>query len=147
MAFGRSKVFYDFSSKNSWYTRNVNPWRSLRISLLPEVDADVVALKSKGGLNLLLVDGFSRLFEILFFAILAASIASLDRLPVGKGSDSETLYNNRRQVDFYILLLTTALGMSLVALAQDLFILFIGLELASLSIYVLVAFHKESSRY
>ena len=34
--------------------------------------------------------------------------------------------------------------MSLVALAQDLFILFIGLELASLSIYVLVAFHKES---
>ena len=109
------------------------------------MDADVVALKSKGGLNLLLVDGFSRLFEILFFgAILAASIASLDRLPVGKGSDSETLYNNRRQVDFYILLLTTALGMSLVALAQDLFILFIGLELASLSIYVLVAFHKES---
>ena len=115
-------------------------------SLLSQaVDADVVALKSKGGLNLLLVDGFSRLFEILFFgAILAASIASLDRLPVGKGSDSETLYNNRRQVDFYILLLTTALGMSLVALAQDLFILFIGLELASLSIYVLVAFHKES---
>ena len=74
-------------------------------SLLSQaVDADVVALKSKGGLNLLLVDGFSRLFEILFFgAILAASIASLDRLPVGKGSDSETLYNNRRQVDFYII--------------------------------------------
>ena len=34
--------------------------------------------------------------------------------------------------------------MSVVALAQDLFVLFIGLELASFSTYVLVAFMKES---
>ena len=34
--------------------------------------------------------------------------------------------------------------MSVVALAQDLFVLFIGLELASFSTYVLVAFYKET---
>ena len=41
-------------------------------------------------------------------------------------------------------MLTSALGMSVVALAQDMFVLFIGLELASFSTYVLVAFHKET---
>ena len=42
------------------------------------------------------------------------------------------------------MMLTCGLGMSVVALAQDLFVLFIGLELASFSTYVLVAFMKES---
>ena len=110
-------------------------------------EASIVLIQSDSGMDLLKIDGFSRLFEMLFIgAILAASLASLDRLPSKKGEtdDADTLYNNRRQVDFYILLLTTALGMSIVALAQDLFILFIGLELASLSTYVLVAFQKES---
>ena len=41
-------------------------------------------------------------------------------------------------------MLTCGLGMSVVALAQDLFVLFIGLELASFSTYVLVAFYKET---
>ena len=110
-------------------------------------EASIVLIQSDSGMDLLKIDGFSRLFEMLFIgAILAASLASLDRLPSKKGEtdDADTLYNNRRQVDFYILLLTTAIGMSIVALAQDLFILFIGLELASLSTYVLVAFQKES---
>ena len=53
------------------------------------------------------------------------------------------MYDNRRQADFYILMLTTAIG-GTVALAQDLFVLFVGLELASLATYVLVGFHKES---
>jgi NADH-quinone oxidoreductase subunit N len=54
------------------------------------------------------------------------------------------LIDNRRQVDFHILLLTTGLGMSLMAMANNLFMLFVCLELASLSSYVLVAFHKEA---
>ena len=54
------------------------------------------------------------------------------------------LIDNRRQVDFHILLLTTGLGMSLMAMATNLFMLFVCLELASLSSYVLVAFHKET---
>ena len=34
--------------------------------------------------------------------------------------------------------------MSVVALAENLFVLFVGLELASFSTYILVAFNKES---
>ena len=70
----------------------------------------------------------------------------MNRIPATSRADRSLsgLYNNRRQVDFYILLITTGLGMAVVALAQDLFMLFIGLELASFSTYVLVAFMKES---
>ena len=70
----------------------------------------------------------------------------MNRIPATSRADRSLtgLYNNRRQVDFYILLITTGLGMAVVALAQDLFMLFIGLELASFSTYVLVSFMKES---
>ena len=98
--------------------------------------------------ELLMINGFSRVFEMIFFGALAlASFASMNRLKVegvGAQLNAEQLYNNRRQADFYILMLTCGLGMSVVALAQDLFVLFIGLELASFSTYVLVAFLKES---
>ena len=97
--------------------------------------------------NLLKVDEFSRTFELIFYGALAlASVASINRLPATSRDDRTNagLYNNRRQVDFYILLITCGLGMSIVALAQDLFLLFIGLELASFSTYVLVSFMKET---
>ena len=98
--------------------------------------------------TILKVDDFSRFFEILFLAtVLLACMASLDRIPAHTHDGKKTLeemYDNRRQADFYILMLTTAFGMCIVALAQDLFVLFVGLELASLATYVLVGFHKES---
>jgi proton-translocating NADH-quinone oxidoreductase chain N len=106
------------------------------------------AIVSEGGTQILMVNAFSRVFELIFFgALTLAAFASMNRLDVkGIGSkiSSEELYNNRRQGDFYILMVTCALGMSIVALAQDLFVLFIGLELASFSTYVLVAFFKET---
>ncbi len=109
---------------------------------------DRTAIVTESGKQLLLVNGFSRVFELIFFAALAlAAFASMNRLEVrgvGPNLSNEDLYNNRRQADFYILMLTCGLGMSIVALAQDLFVLFIGLELASFSTYVLVAFFKES---
>ncbi|MFZ9048645.1 MAG: NADH-quinone oxidoreductase subunit N [Poseidonia sp.] len=96
---------------------------------------------------MLQVDEFSRMFELIFFGALAlASAASVNRIPATSRNDRSAsgLYNNRRQVDFYVLLMTSGLGMAVVALAQDLFLLFIGLELASFSTYVLVAFMKET---
>ena len=100
-----------------------------------------------GDNTMLQIDEFSRMFELIFYGALAlASAASVNRIPATSRSDRTPagLYNNRRQVDFYVLLMTTGIGMSVVALAQDLFLLFIGLELASFSTYVLVSFMKES---
>ena len=101
-----------------------------------------------GDITLMQIDAFSRFFEVLFLiTVLLASMATLDRVPAHTFKGKKTMdemYDNRRQADLYILLLTTTIGMCMVALAQDLFVLFVGLELASLSTYILVAFHKES---
>ena len=99
------------------------------------------------------------MFTLLYTtALLLATIATSTRMPAkpkatpplvadsDEVADSKVaaLIDNRRQVDFHILLLTTGLGMSLMAMATNLFMLFVCLELASLSSYVLVAFHKEA---
>ena len=127
--------------------------------LLNPTNLSEYSLEGGSGIgNLLVVDEFSRVFTLLFTsALLLASLATATRMPaihdatIPQESDSpETadskvmaLIDNRRQVDFHILLLTTGLGMSLMAMANNLFMLFVCLELASLSSYILVAFHKE----
>ena len=55
------------------------------------------------------------------------------------------LMDNRRQVDFHLLLMMVGLGMSLMAMASNLFFMFVAIELTSLAAYVLVAFHKEEA--
>ncbi|MDP7001994.1 MAG: NADH-quinone oxidoreductase subunit N [Candidatus Thalassarchaeaceae archaeon] len=105
------------------------------------------------------VDEFSSLMSVIFSSsLLLATIATMHRLPSspaakapsdGDGEEKaagkiKALYDNRRQVDFHILLLMAGLGMSLMAKSTHLFMLFVCLELASLSSYVLVGFHKES---
>ena len=128
--------------------------------LLNPTNLSEYSLEGGSGIgNLLVVDEFSRVFTLLFTsALLLASMATATRMPamhdatIPQESDSpETadskvmaLIDNRRQVDFHILLLTTGLGMSLMAMANNLFMLFVCLELASLSSYILVAFHKEA---
>ena len=105
------------------------------------------------------VTQFSRLFSLIFIAaLLLSTIATTHRLPAKvnvkppNDSDSENisikkidaLIDNRRQVDFHIILIMVGLGMSLMSMATHLFMLFVCIELASLSSYILVAFHKES---
>jgi len=109
---------------------------------------------------ILRADAFSRMFTSIFsFALLVGTAAMINRMPAKvdaraphpDSSDSmraraiRTLLNNRRQGDFHLLILFVALGMNIVALSTHLFLLFIGLELASLAIYVLVAFMKEET--
>jgi len=107
-------------------------------------------LTTDNGTPLLQIDAFSRLFELMFYVVLLiAAISSLDTMNAvdsRKVSTDNTsqLVNNRRQIDFHLLILLSAFGMSMVAMSVNLFMLFLGLELASLAIYVLVAFHKES---
>jgi NADH-quinone oxidoreductase subunit N len=105
------------------------------------------------------VNEFSRLFSLIFLAaLILATIATTYRLPTRVNvtapteDDSESLsskkinalIDNRRQVDFHIILIMVGLGMSLMSMATHLFMLFVCIELASLSSYILVAFHKET---
>ena len=105
------------------------------------------------------VDPFSSLMTNLFLLVLIlCTVSAMQRLPSdpeatapaededeeGESAKTSALYDNRRQADFHILLLTLGLGMSLMAKSTHLFMLFVCLELASLSSYVLVGFHKET---
>ncbi|MEC8874782.1 MAG: NADH-quinone oxidoreductase subunit N [Candidatus Thermoplasmatota archaeon] len=109
--------------------------------------------------EVLRVDQFSSLMSVIFTsALLLVTVATIHRIPSSPGAQAPgqgdsvaaeekkiaTLYDNRRQVDFHILLLMAGLGMSLMAKSTHLFMLFVCLELASLSSYVLVGFHKET---
>lgn len=105
------------------------------------------------------VDRFSILMSNIFLSVVfLCTLAASHRLPANplatgpskrdseivEKQKTEDLYNNRRQVDFYILVLMTAIGMTLMAKSNHLFMLFVCLELASLSSYVLVGFNKET---
>ncbi|MAD72301.1 MAG: hypothetical protein CL973_00715 [Euryarchaeota archaeon] len=139
-----------------------NPKLPNQISLIIFISALFFGLtqKSHGPIGETLeVTEFSRLFSLIFIAaLLLATIATTHRLPARVNvkppneSDSENistkkidaLIDNRRQVDFHIILIMVGLGMSLMSMATHLFMLFVCIELASLSSYILVAFHKES---
>ncbi len=106
------------------------------------------------------VTSFTRMMSVVFYgALLLAAVATTYRMPSRRSAraprdkDSESrvealvaaLMDNRRQVDFHLLLMMVGLGMSLMAMASNLFFMFVAIELASLAAYVLVAFHKEEA--
>jgi NADH-quinone oxidoreductase subunit N len=83
------------------------------------------------------MDGFARFAKVMIL------IASALMLLVGEG------YLARRQVirfEFPILILTATLGMMLMVSAGGLIPLYMGLELQSLSLYVVAAFNRNSAR-
>ncbi|MFC1920797.1 NADH-quinone oxidoreductase subunit N [Chloroflexota bacterium] len=84
--------------------------------------------------GMLAVDGFSIFFKLLFLVIAGLVIlASTDY--VSKFS--------RFQGEYYALVLLAALGMMLMAAATELITIYIALELASISLYILVGFLKD----
>ncbi|MFH1862491.1 MAG: NADH-quinone oxidoreductase subunit N, partial [bacterium] len=82
-------------------------------------------------------DGFASFFNLAFlvvaFLVVIASPGYLQRGGIHYG-------------EYYVLLLLAVLGMSFMAAGTDLLIIFLGLETMSISLYVLVGFHRERPR-
>lgn len=86
--------------------------------------------------GMILPDPFSIFFHLLFLGIAILIVA-------GSGS---YLYRERLPAgEYYALLLFATAGMGLMASANDLILSFIGLEISSLSSYVLVGFRRRVS--
>jgi len=84
--------------------------------------------------NMLAVDNFALFFKLLFLGIAALVIlASVDY--VSKFA--------RFQGEYYALVLLSALGMMLMAATADLISIYVGLELTSISLYILVGLLKD----
>ena len=81
------------------------------------------------------VDQYSLFFNIIFLvSTILVTLISLSYL----GSD------NKKQGPYYLLILLATLGMMLMAAGNELIIVFLGLELMSLSLYVLAGYFRES---
>src|ERR1039458_1044133 len=90
-----------------------------------------------GFFNALLVDRFAIYFWYLFLASAAITIlASVRYLEI----------ENEHHGEYYALLLLSVVGMMCMAAGIDIVLLFIGLELMAISIYVLVGFLRRDRR-
>ena len=84
--------------------------------------------------GLFVFDPFAVFFKLVFLAVaILVVIASIDYIKMREG-----------QGEYYSLLLFATLGMMIVASAGDLITLYIGLELASISTYVLTGLRKDA---
>lgn len=87
--------------------------------------------------GMMVVDGYSAFFNILFLGSAALSLLSSM-----KYLDKEGL----QYPEYSILLLFSTIGMMLMASSLDLISMFIALEIMSLSVYVLVGFRRNDRR-
>jgi NADH-quinone oxidoreductase subunit N len=82
-------------------------------------------------------DGFARFSKVLILFGAAASLAL---------SHDYLAKNNLLKYEFPILILLATVGMLIMVSAQDLIVLYLGLELQSLALYVVAAFRRDSLR-
>jgi NADH-quinone oxidoreductase subunit N len=120
------------------FIRNRYVLASLALSgaTLGTLAAFISAMNAGSGFHgLIESDGFS-----LFFHLLVGLVASLVILTAGSYLHRESL----ESAEFYALLLFATAGMGVLASAQELLTAFIGLELSSISSYVLAGYRRDS---
>ncbi len=83
--------------------------------------------------GMLVVDGFSALAGLVIFPLTGMGLLAGWRLALAQG---------RRGAEFVVLVLLAAIGAQLMAAAGNLVMLFIGLEVFSISLYVLAGFTR-----
>ena len=102
-------------------------WVSINMLLVGEVGTEFSGMFE--------IDGYSLFFNIIFLvSTILVTLISLSYL----GTD------HKKQGPYYLLILLATLGMMLMAAGNELIIVFLGLELMSLSLYVLAGYFRES---
>ena len=87
--------------------------------------------------GMLIVDGFATFFRVLVFGVgILTILPSFSFLACQQAETSE----------FHVLLLFSIAGQSIMAAANDLIIIFIGLEISSIASYILVGYLRDDKR-
>jgi len=84
-----------------------------------------------------IVNDFSQLFKVIFL---------LTAFTVSVISSSYFKEDEPHQAEYYVLLLSSSLGMLVTASANDFLTLFVGIEISAFSSYALVAFRKTDDK-
>jgi NADH-quinone oxidoreductase subunit N len=88
--------------------------------------------------------GFSGLIQSDVFSLFFHCLVGLVSFLVILASDSYLLRENLEPAEFYALILFATAGMGVLASAQELLTAFIGLEMSSISSYVLAGYRRDS---
>lgn len=87
--------------------------------------------------NMLMIDGFATFFRVLVIGVgLLAVLISTDYLR----------HENARGGEFFALILFSVVGQSIMASANELIMIFIGLEISSIASYVLAGYLRDDPR-
>lgn len=116
------------------------PWLLFLLSLLSTLGAGFLAIllppDPAGFLGLLDVGEYARFFTVLIMVITSLTLLLVHRYSQLRGFSRD---------EFYALLLFAALGMVLVASARHWLIFFLGLELLSISLYVIIPIRRDEA--
>ena len=105
------------------------------IALYVSIDMLHIGTEGTEFSNMIQVDKYSLFFNIIFLAsTILVVLISMNYL--GR--------QDRRQGEYYLLILLATLGMMLMASGNELIVVFLGLELMSLSLYVLAGYFQGS---
>lgn len=105
------------------------------IALYVSVDMLQVGMEGTEFSNMIQVDKYSLFFNVIFLvSTILVVLISMNYL--GR--------TDRRQGEYYLLILLATLGMMLMASGNELIVVFLGLELMSLSLYVLAGYFQRS---
>lgn len=134
---------------------SVKAFRGQEMSPFASLFAAIVAVITAAGLNITFVSGFWKFSGLNYMTVFSGSLV-VDGIAVWAayviyivtGFVLMLLYENRATqgnlfAEHIFLTLSAALGMVLVTMSNNLIILFITIELMSLSIYLLIALSKE----
>ena len=109
------------------------------LSLLAALGGALAAYSDPGPAfqNMLLVDGFATFFRVLVIAVgMLAVFSSADYLR----------RENAKGGEFYALILFSIVGQSIMASANELIMIFIGLEISSIASYILAGYLRDDAR-
>ena len=105
------------------------------IALYVSIDMLQIGTEGTEFSNMIQVDQYSLFFNVIF--LVSTILVVLISMNYLGGQD-------RRQGEYYLLILLATLGMMLMASGNELIVVFLGLELMSLSLYVLAGYFQRS---
>jgi len=110
------------------------------LTICAGIAASVQIFLTPGGIlfnSMMIVDPYSQFFNILFLGTALITVLSSFRY-----LDREGI----QHPEYYVLVLFSAIGMMLMVSALDMIVLFISLEIMSLSVYTLVGFRRSDRK-
>jgi NADH-quinone oxidoreductase subunit N len=109
------------------------------LALVAAIAASIVAYGSPGAAfsGMLIVDGFATFFRILVMTVGILTVLSSYRYLTREGAETG---------EYHALLLYSIVGQSIMVSANDLMMIFIGLEISSIASYVLAGYLRDDKR-